>query len=318
MHTLNFEIDYQNECAGWITCHLTIDGRRHSLQSSWVFPPFIPLLRFLKAIAGQRLPANFFWDEEGRGAEFEAESVGDDSKLVHLKITYMGHETIPWLDACLEPEAILSAFLPPILAFAENFPSAETDWGTPRRLVDMLHQSIVRGIPARSDAHAPQPVTCRVEADYETPYLEGDIFFKIEFEEEEIVSIILFDTNPYWQQLVDFLGAIASNDLPSTCEHTRVIDFSNIAPGEQHFQIVTRMVAEPLEVKENFRLKIFVSDYARTDFLRLEEVVHRRQFTSGFSDSFLALLEEKYRMEPDLDGQTFDLRTLPLDNLLGQ
>ncbi len=318
MHTLNLEIDYQNERAGWMTCHLTIDGRRHPLQASYVFPPFIPLLRFLKAIAGQRLPANFFWDEEGRGAEFEAEAVVDDSKLVHLKITYMGDETNPWIDARLEREAVVRAFLPPILAFAKDFPLAETDWFTPWRLVDMLHQSIVRGIPARSDAHAPQPVTCRVEADYETPYLEGDVFFRIDFEEEEIVSIILFDTNPYWQQLVDFLGKIASGDLPATCEHTRVIDFNDMAPGEQRFQIVTRLVAEPLEVEENFRLKIFVSDYARTDFLRLEEVVSRRQFTSGFSDSFLALLEEKYRMEPDLDGQTFDLRTLPLDKLLGQ
>ncbi len=315
MHTLNIEIDYQNERAGWITCHLSIDGRQHSLQASYVFPPFIQLLRFVKAIAGQRLPANFFWDEEGRGAEFEAEAVADANELVHLRITSMGDEANPWIDAHVERTSVIDAFLPPILAFAKEFPKAEQDWATPRRLVDMLHQSIVQGIPSRSDTHAPQLVTCCVEADYETPYLEGDIFFRIGFEEEDIVSIIMFDTDPFWRRLVEFLGRIASADLPAVCEHTRTVTLSDITP-EGRFQIVTRLVAEPLDVTENFRLKILISDYVRTDFLRLDEVVSRRQFVSGFCDSFLALLEDTYRIEPDLAGRTFDLRTLPLDKLL--
>jgi hypothetical protein len=72
MHTIAFEINHKHEHAGWINCYLTINGERHALEASSVFPPFQPLLRFVKAVAGQRFPAKFFWDEEGIGADFEA------------------------------------------------------------------------------------------------------------------------------------------------------------------------------------------------------------------------------------------------------
>ena len=102
-HTLALDIDYSHESAGWIKCYLTIDGVSHYLDASAVFPPFLPLLRFVKAVAGQRFPARFFWDEEGYGAEFDATAVEDDSELVHLKIRHYDHEEdVIWLDADIE------------------------------------------------------------------------------------------------------------------------------------------------------------------------------------------------------------------------
>jgi hypothetical protein len=44
----------------------------------------------------------------------------------------------------------------------------------------------------------------------------------------------------------------------------------------------------------------------------MDEVVDRRKFASGFTDSFKKFLKKKYKVMPDPNGKTFDLRTLPL------
>jgi hypothetical protein len=66
-----------------------------------------------------------------------------------------------------------------------------------------------------------------------------------------------------------------------------------------------------LDVLENFRLKIFTKYWDEDEFLLLDEVVDRLQFTQGFADSFKEFLKTEYRLEPDKEGKTFDLRTLP-------
>jgi hypothetical protein len=78
---------------------------------------------------------------------------------------------------------------------------------------------------------------------------------------------------------------------------------------------LTRLVAEPLDVPENFRLKIFTTYHDESKFLLLDEVVDRRQFAHGFTESFKKFLKKKYRIEPDKDGKTFDLRTLSLEKI---
>ncbi|HEX5807549.1 MAG TPA: hypothetical protein VFY25_02705, partial [Anaerolineales bacterium] len=157
MHSLALEIDYAHESAGWIKCELIVDGERHPLDASNVFPPFLPLLRFVKAVAGQRFPARFFWDEEGVGAHFEAIAVAENSPLVHLKIQ---HEEAaePWLDADIERETVVQAFLPPVVEMSQNFLLAEKEWHIPGRVVARIQESIARGIPLRSDIHTPQYV----------------------------------------------------------------------------------------------------------------------------------------------------------------
>lgn len=315
MHTLALEIDYAHEKAGWINCHLTIDGEAYHLDASSVFPPFQPLLRFVKAVAGQRFPAEFFWDEEGVGADFEATAVAKDSPLVHLKIKHNDSDTL-WFEDVIERETIIQAFLPPILDFSNNCLLAEKEWYLSKELVAKLHRAIVTGIPLRSDIHVAQDVESAVQGAYDVGYVEGRVFFRIIFDEEWIISILMFDTNPFWGQAIDFFGQIASGNLPASCEHHRVFQLSTAEPGNPFdVHLRTRLVAEPLDVPENFRLKIFTTYRDEKEFLLLEEVVDRHTFTQSFLNSFQKFLKDEYQIFPDKDSKTFDLRTLSLEKL---
>jgi len=71
----------------------------------------------------------FYWEEEGPAAEFAASPVAGNEQLVHLKITYSREEEKPWIDAELEKDVIVEAFLPPLLDMAKNFNKAEYKWG---------------------------------------------------------------------------------------------------------------------------------------------------------------------------------------------
>jgi hypothetical protein len=315
-HTLTLDIDYAHESAGWIKCYLTIDGVRHYLDASAVFPPFLPLLRFVKAVAGQRFPARFFWDEEGYGAEFDATAVEDNSALVHLKIRHYDHEEdVIWLDADIEREEIIRAFMPAIVDMSRNFLLAEKEWFMPGRMIEHLCSAIEKGIPLRSDIHSPQDIECLVVGDYDTEYINGRVFFQIIFEQEKIVSILLFDTHPFWQQVIDFFGHIASGTLPVSCEHLKVDSWGMDSESPEEYRTLVRLVAEPLDTTENFRLKIFTKYQDEPEFLRLDEVVNRRQFAHGFAASFKQFLEQEYQLVPDGDGKTFDLRSLSLEKL---
>jgi hypothetical protein len=311
-HTLSFEIDYQSEKAGWINCWLTINGERHHFEASYAFPPFVPLLRFVKAVAGQRFPVKFFWDEEGHGVDFEAVAIAEDNPLVHLKVIHDGD--VCWFDDVIERQTIIQVFLPPIVDFSKHFWKAEVEWYTPKKLVDQFQQAILAGIPLRSDTHLPQPVECSVSGDYENGSIEGYVSIHITFEEETIVWIHLFDTHPFWREWLDFLGGIANGNLPATCEHHRILHLNLSPPDEDpvEWRSCTRLVAEPLDMLENFRLKIFTNWQDEPEFLRMDEVVDRRKFASGFTDSFKKFLKKEYKVMPDPNGKTFDLRALPL------
>jgi hypothetical protein len=155
-----------------------------------------------------------------------------------------------------------------------------------------------------------------VKGDYDIEYMDGRVFFHIIFEEEQIVSILLFDTHPFWQQAFDFFGNIVSGDLPAYCEHLRVDSWNTGSEPAEEYRTLTRLVAEPLDTTENFRLKIFTKYQDEPEFLRLDEVVNRRLFAREFATSFKQFLKQKYQLAPDSDGNTFDLRTLSLEKLL--
>jgi hypothetical protein len=233
---------------------------------------------------------------------------------VHLKIKYDESDS-PWFDDVIEREAIIQAFVPPILDFSKNFDRAEKEWYTPKRLVAKFYKAITAGIPLRSDVHAPQPVECLVKDGYGVGYIDGRVFFHISFEDETLISILLFDTHPFWPQVLDFLENIASGSLPAGCEHLSVIEWNMPPEIPTKIRTLTRLVAEPLDVPENFRLKIFTTYHDESKFLLLDEVVDRRQFAHGFTESFKKFLKKKYRIEPDKDGKTFDLRTLSLEKI---
>lgn len=116
---LSFEIDYQNEGAGWICCPLVIDGQRFQLLASHIFPPFLGLLRFVENIEKGTLPAKFLWDEEGVGASFEATA----HERVQLRVQH-STKSDPWINATMEKQALAQTFLAPLQDFSEHPPSA--------------------------------------------------------------------------------------------------------------------------------------------------------------------------------------------------
>ena len=314
-HSLGFEIDHQRERGGWIDCWLTIGTERHHIYASAAVPPFLPLLRFVKAIAGQRFPARVTWDEEGVVAEFKASAIAEDSALVHLRIRYDVYgKDVLWFDDGTERDGVIAAFLPPLIDFSHNFARDGRYWGFPKRIVSRLCRAILDGIPPRSDIHAPQVVECGVRGGYDMGFLEGRGFFTVTFEEETLVSILRFDTHPFWLQLVEFVGAVARNALPAGCEDLRIVDWGPLGDGEEgtESQLKTRLCAEPLAAPENFRLKIWQYWDDEPEFLALDEVVERQRFVQDFSASLKRFLATEYRIEPDPQGRTYDLRTLPL------
>jgi hypothetical protein len=142
----------------------------------------------------------------------------------------------------------------------------------------------------------------------------GRVFIRINLEDENLISILLFDTNPFWQQIVDFFGQIASGILPAACEHLRVFQLTVASPKTpDEYRVITRLLAELLDVPQNFRLKIFTKSQEETEFLLLDEVLDRQQFTNGPIASFEQFLKKEYQVAPDNDGNTFDLRMLSLE-----
>jgi hypothetical protein len=315
MHTLALEIDHAHESAGWIKCDLTIDGERHPLDASAVFPPFLPLLRFVKAVAGQRFPARFYWDEEGIGANFAATAVAEDSPLVHLKIQHE-EAAAPWLDADIERETVIQAFLPPVLDISQTFLLAEKEWSMPARVVAHIQESIAKGIPLRSDVHSPSYVEFIVRGGYDTEYLEGQVFLEVWLDDEDKLYLLSHDTSTFWPELIDFFGKIASQSLPAECEHDRHTTMPNSSlTAVEEFRQATTFLAESVDDPQNFRLKILTQWQKEARFLYMDEVVDRRQLVRGFANSFAQFLQSDYQMRPDHDGKTFDLRTLSIEKL---
>ena len=77
-------------------------------------PPFHDLLDFLRSIILQRLPAWFFWDEEGYGPFFEAwpldEPDDDNCPDFHLRIIHTTHE-YHWIGEGDDRRALINSYL---------------------------------------------------------------------------------------------------------------------------------------------------------------------------------------------------------------
>lgn len=313
-HTLSFEITYKHHFGGWLNCWLTLNGARYGLGASYVFPPFKPLLYFVKAIAGQRLPARFEWDQEGNTVTFEATPLAEDSPLVHLKICN-GPEDC-WFDAEIGREAVIQAFLPPLLDFSQHHRTADVEWEIPKKLVEQVQQDIHTGIPPRSNIHAPQPVECLINGKHARNAQQDQAFFTISLENNDLVFITLSGENPFWHTWLNFLANIASASLPAECMYTHISRmgiWTDTSASEIRQQ--TRLLAEPLPVPEHFRLKIFTRFDDEDAFLLLDEVVERRQFIKGFTRSFRQYLNTNYKYTPHPGAPTPDLRTISLERL---
>ena len=317
MHTLDLEIDHAHEHHGWIDCTITVDGTSHHLSASGAVPPFSQLMYFIRAVAADDLPHSFEWDEEGFGAKFEVTAV-TDSPLLHLNITHHIDEKVEvWIDADMERDAIVQAFFPPLVDFVQNF---DREWGPPRRIVENIQNAIAKGLPLRTDPHAPKHADFIIYPSYDPGLTEDHVNLQIWLNNDFRLHYSLQDTDPFWPNLVNFLEKIASGDFPVQFEYIDNMRFSMLGalvPSIEQFERKFRLLATAVDQHEHFRLRYYMTEaQSKYEELILDEIIDRQQFTRSFVESFGEFLRSQYQMSEDGIGKVFDLRSLSLGKLV--
>ena len=321
MHTLSFEIDYAHEHHGWIDCTLTVNGTPHHLSASGALPPFLHLMYFIKAAAGQNLPYTFFWDEEGYGAKFEVAEVIGDSSLVHLKIVHRIDEKVEtWIDADVARETVAYAFLTPLVDFAQNYALVDKGWELPRRVVKHIQSDIAKGLPLCADPNAPKHADIIIYPSYFSEITEDHVNLQLWVGDHFAFHIGLMDTDPFWKNLVEFLSRIASTDFPAEFKFTDNLHFSVLGaliPSFEQFARKYRLVASAADESENFRLQMYFTEAQSEDeSLVMDEIINRQQVTHAFVESFGEFLRDHYQVSVDGNGKVFDLRGMSLEKLI--
>ena len=293
MHTLSFEIDHFSEKHGWMDCWLTIDGIRHHLDASDVYPPFLPLLYFLRAVRGQRFPARLVWEEEGPELELWSTAVAEDSPLMFLKIRHTSFDSEndlwpeeTWFEDTIDREAFIQALLPALIHTCRYLCEPLGMWHVPEEEVWPVLEAIKGGLPLRSDIYSPQNVTFK----FSKGYPDGLKFFILNGY-EDVYFLTLEAGDSFLQDLVDFLTKINDGNLPAEFEHRRICDTIDDEGKRITGWEVIRFRAEPLPVEENFRLIFYDNHFDEQEFMLLNEVVNRQIFADRFVASLKHLLQ---------------------------
>ncbi|MFN8382739.1 MAG: hypothetical protein U0V02_12400 [Anaerolineales bacterium] len=314
VHALSFEIDYAHEQDGWIDCKIIVNGTPHHLSASSALPPFLHLMQFIKAAAGEKLPHSFFWDEEGYGAKFEVAEVLENTSLVHLKIVHTGETTETWFDADIEREMVVQAFLDPLLDFSRNYNNiVDKKWELPSRVLEHVHDTIAKGLPLIVDPHAPNHVDFVIFPSYFSSFTEDHINLQLWIEDDFTFHVSLEDTSPFWPSLIDFLDKIANFTLPAEFNFINDLYFSllgKLVSSVKGYASKYRLIATNAEEPENFRLQIYVQ--SENERLITDAVINRKQFTHAFVEAFGEFLQDEYQTSVDRNGKVFDLRTISL------
>src|ERR1051325_8047071 len=140
--SFSLEIDPLSSKHGWMQCWLVVDGRRHYLDATNVFPPFGDTLAFARALAQNQLPHEFFWEEEGHGAKFQAFPAARDGSRFRLYINHDG-ETV--VDAEFDRMQIAHGLLECLRRVALDCPGAENEWDLPYFLIEEFERELARG-----------------------------------------------------------------------------------------------------------------------------------------------------------------------------
>jgi hypothetical protein len=319
---LNLEIDYRHESAGWIDCYLTFDGICHKLWASDVFPPFIQLIHWMRALTANRLPYRFYWDEEGHGAKFKAWPVAEDSPNFHITIYYDKDDTT-WVDAELERKAVVDVLLAALRDYAlYGGPPSRGGWDFSLADVIAFEEFQRRVIPPRSDHHSAEPIqlTLRRARQFELAcqWLDMQVWGI------PVVTMVLPDSHPMWPSWFEWLEKILLGQLPAEVDFLNLtiedLNREMVARGEQPESVLDRpwgytLRATAVDHPGHFRLVITNADDEYRDYLQLDEVQDRRAFVSAFCAEFERMLKEEYQVLADDDGTVFDLHSLPIEPL---
>ncbi len=312
------EIDALSSSNGWMNCWLVVDGQRHPLEATSVFPPFSDLLAFAKALATQALPHEFIWDEEGHGAIFQALPVAPDSPNFILKINHDGQIAV---EAEFDRFKIVHGLLETLRGVALDCPGAESEWEFPYFLLENFERELVQGFAAKAQPQAPHVVNF-IFGHYGG--YGGQIYpaFTLWVNDQQKLLMPMNDIPRFWWLWFEFLEKIRIGDLPAEAVYHQegedlYDDHADLflplgLDTTHHFQ------AHALPEIANFQLKITVKMNPSGDKqVYLEAPFERRQFVNSFAQAFKEFLETGYLAFLESEEHKFDLRTLPLDRLVG-
>jgi hypothetical protein len=332
---LKLEIEYQTELHGWIHCYLTYGGVRRHLYASNVFSPFPELLDFMRAIHVQRLPHHFLWDEEGRGAKFEALPVAPDSASFRLRIAYEFGEGDVWVDAELDRQAVIDVFSAPLSAFVRHTSSEmQQDWKCTADDMERFYRLLKRQILPRNRNIGVQHFQFEVEGFGEDRF---PVPLPLEWLSLSVFDILqvcfsLEDDQIFWPYWFSWLEKIIQGRLPAQFQfHDQDLKLPAIQddveetppaeieqPGEEvddedDFYQYYILQAAPVEDPALFHLKITKSNPWVENQMLIDETFDRHWFASAFCDEFERFLAEEYIYHKEIS--LFDLRSLPLERL---
>ena len=313
------------------------------MDASGAMPPFHNLLDFLRSITLQRLPAWFFWNEEGFGPYFEAwpldEFPNSNCPDFHLRIIHEANDfhwigededrralvnsyRVLWVDADFDREAVVDVFLEALRDFV-LYSKRPDDWEI--CLSDLLafEHLRTRKIPHRFEITHAEPVDLIISRWQDEEEQRGSQHLELRMWDMQLTSWRLDDTDAFWPQWF----ALLEHGLNQRPYEMTFIDMflrrlnrefvadGSTKPDEVGPDRSTRILATPLNYSRHFRLQIFETDYQYSNFLKVDEVIDALQLTSVFLKEFEDLLNEGYQPYPDEDGLFYDLRELPVGRL---
>jgi hypothetical protein len=317
MAEFHLEIDSPNSEHGWMRCAVVVDGVRHHLSATNVFPPFHDVLKFTRAVASNTLPHDFFWDEEGCGAKWEATPIPSNPASFHL---YINHNDEIVIDAEMDRMQVVEGLLSSLRDFLAECPHAEDEWEFPAFLVRNFERDLSQGFAL----HTSPGLTHEAHFIFDTFYgLEDGICPNVSMwiNEERRLQMLLKDTPRFWEMWFEFLGNIAQNTLPAEADFKRVKDE---LPDEcdafcmMFWDVSHRFIAEPATDQNLFQLKVEVTGSfpVKHTSLILDRTFDRRKFVGEFVDSFQSFMQKTYpAILAASPNESFDLHELPIDRL---
>jgi hypothetical protein len=309
--SFSIEFDPLSSRNGWMDCWLVVDGRRHGLDATSVFPPFGDVLAFARALAENRLPHEFLWDEEGHGAKFQALPVAGQSQRFKLCIDHDGKIIV---DAEFDRMQIAGGLLESLRRVALDCPGAESEWDLPYFLIEDFERGLARGFvpPFRTKrAGIAHFVFNHYHDDGVTPA------FNIWVGDDLVLFMALDDSAHHWHTWFELLASIGRGELPAEVTFKREAGKALNLFLLMGVDVTFRFQAEPVVEPGHFRLKVILYPHLkpRIDRLIVETVLDRRQFVHAFARAFKQFLETDYLAFLESGTNEFDLRSLPLDRL---
>jgi hypothetical protein len=312
------EIDSLGAKHGWMSCWLVFDGKRHHLDATSVFPPFSSVLKFARAIATQALPYEFFWEEEGHGARFQASPVSADSQKFHLHINHDG-ETV--VDADLNRMQVVTGLINSLRGCSLDCPGAESEWEFPMFLVENFEHDLAQGFPLRTE---PVPVS---EVHFVFGHYGGyggqeQPAIAVWVNNRKTLYMPMNDIPRFWWMWLEWLEKIGVGDFPAEAVFHEENEDNPNGEGRDLFtflwDLTHHFLAEAVPDSNLFRMKIdIMSTKPESDTSHvMDDVFHRRRFVGAFVESFQIFLNTNYTGFLEGNHNRFDLRALPLDRLI--